>query len=345
MTLRSALLAATMVALPLAANAAAPIDGLYVGLGAGINIMQNEKITANGQSGSLSTKLGPVVVLGLGYGFGNGFRAEVEGNYRSNSANSVSGIAGVTGVSGTEQKYGVMVNALYDFDVAPWISPYIGAGVGYQASNWQGFSFAAGGGSTGVSGTKGSFAYQGIAGAALPIDGVPGLAVTAEYRFMGLAGNRGYSAPGVNISSTDNYNHSVLLGVRYAFGAPAAPMAPIAVPAQKAEMARKYMVFFDWDKANLSERARGTIKDAATNSTKTAYTKIDVDGNADTTGTAAYNKALSMRRAQSVAAELVKDGVPKAAIAITASGDTHLLVATGPGVREPQNRRVEINIR
>ena len=76
-----------------------------------------------------------------------------------------------------------------------------------------------------------------------------------------------------------------------------------------------------------------------------AYTKIDVNGNADTSGTHAYNQALSMRRAEAVAGELVKDGVPKAAIAITASGDTHLLVPTGPGVREPQNRRVEINIR
>ena len=87
MSLRSALLAATMVALPLVANAA-PVDGLYVGLGAGINIMQNEKITANTQSGSISSKIGPVVVLGLGYGFGNGFRAEIEGNFRSNDANA-----------------------------------------------------------------------------------------------------------------------------------------------------------------------------------------------------------------------------------------------------------------
>ncbi|MEI7710060.1 MAG: OmpA family protein [Rhodospirillales bacterium] len=344
MSLRSTLLAATMVALPLVANAA-PVDGLYVGLGAGINIMQNEKITANTQSGSISSKIGPAVVLGLGYGFGNGFRAEIEGNFRSNDAKSVSGITGVTGVTGTEQKYGAMVNALYDFDGVPVVTPYVGVGVGYQAANWQGFSFANGGTATGVSGTKGSFAYQGIAGAALPIDGVPGLSLTAEYRFMGLAGNRGYSAPGVNINSTDNYNHSVLLGVRYAFGAPAAPMAPPAVPAKAAEMARKYLVFFDWDKANLSDRAKGTIKDAAANSVKVAYTKIDIDGNADTSGTPAYNKGLSMRRAQAVAAELVKDGVPKAAIAITASGDTHLLVPTGAGVREPQNRRVEINIR
>ena len=44
-------------------------------------------------------------------------------------------------------------------------------------------------------------------------------------------------------------------------------------------------------------------------------------------------------------AELIKDGVPQGAIAIQGFGDTQLLVPTGPGVREPQNRRVEIVIR
>jgi outer membrane protein OmpA-like peptidoglycan-associated protein len=43
-----------------------------------------------------------------------------------------------------------------------------------------------------------------------------------------------------------------------------------------------------------------------------------------------------------VKAELVRDGVPAAAIGIEAFGDTKPLVATGPGVREPQNRRVAI---
>jgi outer membrane protein OmpA-like peptidoglycan-associated protein len=331
-----------MVALPLAAHADT-INGLYIGAGAGINLMQHENLTSGNASGSISSKVGPAVVLSLGWGFGNGLRAEIEADYRSNSYNSISGFGGGnTAVAGSEQKFGGMANALYDFDVSPWVTPYIGAGVGYQAANWQGASF----GGTPITGDKGSFAYQGILGAAFPISAVPGLAATAEYRFMGLAGNRNYTfAGGGTVTSTSDYNHSFLLGVRYAFGAPPAPMAPAAAPAPAAAMSRSYLVFFDWDKSNLTDRARGIIRDAATNSTKVAYTKIDVDGNADTTGTHAYNMALSMRRAQAVAGELVKDGVPKAAIAITASGDTHLLVPTGPGVREPQNRRVEINIR
>ncbi len=104
-------------------------------------------------------------------------------------------------------------------------------------------------------------------------------------------------------------------------------------------------MFFDWDKSTLTDRARQIIKEAADNSTKVQYTRIEVNGYTDTSGTHQYNQGLSVRRAQAVQAELVKDGVPKNAITIQGFGDTHLLVPTGPGVREPQNRRVEIVIR
>jgi outer membrane protein OmpA-like peptidoglycan-associated protein len=101
-------------------------------------------------------------------------------------------------------------------------------------------------------------------------------------------------------------------------------------------------VFFDWDKSDLSDRARQIIADAAQASSKVTTTKIEVDGHADRSGTPQYNQALSMRRAQAVGAELVKDGVPQNIISISAFGDTRPLVPTAPGVREPQNRRVEI---
>ena len=104
-------------------------------------------------------------------------------------------------------------------------------------------------------------------------------------------------------------------------------------------------MFFDWDKATLTDRARQIIKEAAENSTRVKYTQIEVNGYTDTSGPADYNKKLSIRRAQAVAAELVRNGVPKNVIAIQGFGETHLLVPTGPNVREPQNRRVEIIIR
>ena len=118
---------------------------------------------------------------------------------------------------------------------------------------------------------------------------------------------------------------------------------PVAAPAP--EPARSYLVFFDWDKTELTERARQIIKDAADNSTHVQYTRIEVNGYTDTSGTPQYNQGLSVRRAQAVATELTRDGVPQSSIEIQGFGETHLLVPTGRGVREPQNRRVEIIIR
>ena len=178
------------------------------------------------------------------------------------------------------------------------------------------------------------------------------IVVGVEYDYYGLGSQHfgGRATPDPTFNPTD-YKvdasfSSVLARISYKFGSasppPPAP-APMAAPAPAP--ARSYLVFFDWDKATLTARAQQIIKEAADNSTKVQYTRIEVNGYTDTSGTPQYNQGLSVRRAQAVAAELVKDGVPKNAIAIQGFGETHLLVPTGPGVREPQNRRVEIIIR
>jgi outer membrane protein OmpA-like peptidoglycan-associated protein len=71
-------------------------------------------------------------------------------------------------------------------------------------------------------------------------------------------------------------------------------------------------------------------------------TRIEVNGYTDLSGSAQYNKRLSLQRGESVQAELVLDGVPRDEIEVTGLGAKNPLVATPIGVREPQNRRVEI---
>jgi outer membrane protein OmpA-like peptidoglycan-associated protein len=101
-------------------------------------------------------------------------------------------------------------------------------------------------------------------------------------------------------------------------------------------------VFFDWDRADLTTRARQIVAEAASASTHVPTTLINVNGYTDLSGTAAYNQRLSVRRAESVEAELIRDGVPKGEISIHGYGESNPLVPTAKGVREPQNRRVEI---
>jgi outer membrane protein OmpA-like peptidoglycan-associated protein len=321
--------------------------------------MQNEHIEGSGAP-QLGSKLGPAVVGSLGWGFGNGLRMEVEGDYRDNKFSTATPAVFGPGTSagGWEQKYGAMVNVLYDFTGIGPVEPYVGLGGGYQWVNADNVSVSGPFGNAHVANsTKGDFAYQAILGVALPITAAPGLALTAEYRFMGLAGDRTYSTtftapPGGpsshgSVKMDDDYNHTFLIGFRYNFGqAPmvAAAAAPVAAPAPAVQPARSYLVFFDWDKSNLTDRARQIIKEAADNSTHVQYTRIEVNGYTDTSGTPQYNMGLSIRRASAVKAELIKDGVPVGAISTQGFGETHLLVPTGAGVREPQNRRVEIII-
>jgi OOP family OmpA-OmpF porin len=131
-----------------------------------------------------------------------------------------------------------------------------------------------------------------------------------------------------------------LWGAAPAAPPPAAAPAPVAAPAPTP--ARTYLVFFDWDRSDLSGRATQIIAEAASASTHVQVTRINVNGYTDSSGTPKYNQALSIRRAESVENELVKDGVSRSEIDIKGFGESHPLVPTGPGVREPQNRRVEI---
>ncbi len=122
--------------------------------------------------------------------------------------------------------------------------------------------------------------------------------------------------------------------------APAAYVPPPAVQAPAAP--KSYLVFFDFNKSDLSSQAVEIVDTAAKNAGPAKVTQLTVTGHTDTVGSDAYNMRLSRRRAESVAAQLEKDGIPSSEIEIVAKGKHDLLVPTGDGVREPQNRRVQI---
>jgi outer membrane protein OmpA-like peptidoglycan-associated protein len=103
-----------------------------------------------------------------------------------------------------------------------------------------------------------------------------------------------------------------------------------------------YLVFFDFNKSDLTPQAVTIVDQAAKNAETTKVTQLTVTGHTDTVGSDAYNMRLSRRRAESVAAQLEKDGIPSSEIEIVAKGKRDLLVPTADGVKEPQNRRVQI---
>ena len=363
MRLRHALLATTLL-LP-AAALAQPISGPYVDLGGGGNILQNQKETPYENFGpsprSFTFNQGIAGNAGVGYGLGNGFRLELNGDYTYNHVHGAKAAFPLR-AGGTEEQYGGFLDAIYDFNLGLPVTPYLGAGAGAQAVelrkvNSSGYDFIDN--PRGIE-TKTKFGYQGIAGVSLPLF-FPGLSLTAEYRMIGVINPE----PFVRNSSTRElpngeiiqyrgtfnniFSHQALLGLRYVLFQPAAPVASTAATASAAapapQAARTYLVFFDWDRADLTSRARQIVSEAAQASTHVQTTQIEVNGYTDLSGTATYNQGLSVRRARSVEAELVRDGVNRSEISIHGFGESNPLVQTAKGVREPQNRRVEIILR
>ncbi len=359
MNLRLALAAATCLSLPLAAHAQ-PVTGLFVGLQAGTTIENPVAVSGSidgySASGRFLYRPGYTGIGTIGYGFGDGFRVQLDMDYIHNTPVKVDSSYASLKLGRYDNKFGPMANVVYDIPVGLPVFPYVGGGVGYQFYNSDYRAVPPGVQPASGSLTSGSFAYDLIAGVAFPVAAVPGLSLTAEYRFMQLVATEnarfsvlggfppGSSVPGVGKFGQESL-HTFTVGARYAFGvAPAAAPAPTAAPAATPApaVAKTYLVFFDWDKATLTSRAQQVIAEAAIDSQSVKTTVISVSGYTDTSGTPTYNQGLSLRRAKAVAGRLMADGVPASEIAIHAFGETHLLVPTGPGVREPQNRRVEI---
>lgn len=127
---------------------------------------------------------------------------------------------------------------------------------------------------------------------------------------------------------------------------PAPPPPPVAqaAPPPAPDYVKTFMVFFDFDKSNLTPEARQVVNEAVRTVKENGPVRIVVTGHTDTVGTHAYNQALSERRAMSVKNAMVAMGLDSAMIATQGKSFDEPLVATGPGIREPQNRRAVIDL-
>ena len=107
---------------------------------------------------------------------------------------------------------------------------------------------------------------------------------------------------------------------------------------------RTFIVFFDFDQSNLTAEAQQVVAEAVRTAMTTGMVRVVVTGHTDTVGSQAYNQGLSERRATSVQNEMVRLGLGANAIQTVGRSFTDPLVPTGPGVREPQNRRAVIDL-
>jgi OmpA-OmpF porin, OOP family len=328
--------------------------GPYIGAAGGGSFLNDISPNGGGADNKSNFDNGYVGLGSVGWGFGNGFRVEVEGGYRRNDLRGVrnSGVAN-GGALGTET---AMLNGLYDIDPALFgvqsygFMPHVGVGVGWARPR---FDHASSFNGNVVSGKDDVLAYQGIAGVSYAV--APQVKVDLDYRYLGTQNGTFNSSPGLNgvgsPTKSSIQDQAVTLGIRYEFWTPVvaqAPLPAVAAPpppapvARAPEVQRAFQVFFDFNKSDITAAAAHVIQQASDSVKAGHMTQITVTGHTDTVGSAKYNQALSERRAAEVKQQLITDGVPDTEIATSGVGKSGLLVPTADGVREPQNRRAEI---
>ena len=121
----------------------------------------------------------------------------------------------------------------------------------------------------------------------------------------------------------------------------AAVIEPAAPPPEP--LPESGLVYFEFDRAELTPEAEATLNDIIADIQGRELGGITVAGHADTAGPPDYNMELSERRANNVAAELTRAGIPATIISIEAFGETQLAVETPDNTPAQPNRRATID--
>jgi OmpA-OmpF porin, OOP family len=287
---------------------------------------------------------------------------------------------GTNAFSGERVTHSIMTNVIYDFTIGWPVTPHIGFGIGAVDNvdsislnpvtlNGLGLTTVSGPGGvlgrigagtpfpnptlggTFLKGSQWNFGYQAIVGVRYDIN--PLLAFDLDYRYLATTSptftNKGvapfppFGFPPSTVRYNSGYNtQNIVASLTMKFGAPPAPPPPAPPAPPPPPTHQVYLVFFDWDKYNITPEGQQIIQLAANQYRSGGRVTLQVTGYTDTSGSAGYNQRLSERRANAVAAALERLGVPRSDMVVAGRGMNDLRVPTPPGVREPQNRRVEI---
>ena len=343
----------------------------YVGVDGGVMLVEDLDLNIGPApvEGTANTDTGYDFGAVVGYDFG-GFRLEAETSYReadlTSFASSVpaipSGAGAALSTSGLKQTRGdtnalsFMVNGMLDFGEDDGLQGFVGGGVGVARVDVH-QNFAA---PMWLDDSDTGFAWQALAGIRAPIS--DSWDVGLKYRF--------FNAPNVDLVdrlgrdvSTRFRSHSLMGSLVYNFGGeevvevveppvmapppvvvPPPPPRPVPPPPPRVVCnTGPYIVFFDWDKSALLPAATSVLDNAVSQYANCGNARVMLAGHADKSGSDKYNVGLSQRRNAAVRGYLETQGITGGAISTEAFGETAPLVQTADGVREPQNRRVEVS--
>lgn len=343
--------------------------GAYAGLNLGAAFVDSEKFKNGTDLYKAGSDPGVNVSGHAGYDFGL-FRLEGEIGFQTAGGDKFTLLDDTalvelvnlssgdeTKLRGTRSALSGMVNGLIDIPTkSPW-EGFIGGGLGIAQINNNKLRISD---TSLIDDDKSAFAWQGMAGVRRALS--PDIDFSVQYRYF-QASNRNFPDQSLARTVRGGFaSHSLLAGLTYKFGraAPEPARVPAATPAPVPEPQPQpapepapvvqapppapgpFLVFFDWDSAAITPEAAAIISDAAQAFRDTGQVRILVEGHTDRSGPATYNDGLSSRRAQAVEAALAAHGITGDDIATRGYGENAPLIETLDGVREPQNRRVEI---
>ena len=286
----------------------------------------------------------------VGYDFGP-VRIEAEARYAEANidqvtvgntgflASNIRAGSGVYPASGQIDSLAFMVNGLADFGPDDGLQGFVGGGVGVARTGLEARITRSG--PAGIDDSDTDFAWQILAGVRAPL--TDNIDVGLKYRLFNAENVLLTDALGRSFQE-DVRSHSLMGTLTYNFGAPdvVAPPPPPPPPPPVCEPG-PYIVYFDWDQSAITPEAAATLDNAIS-----AYNRgcsgqqVMLAGHADRSGSAKYNVGLSQRRADAVKSYMTARGVADGSITTQAFGETRPAVATADGVRNDQNRRVEI---
>jgi OmpA-OmpF porin, OOP family len=344
---KSFLMLTSALAVSMAAGSAQASTGWYVGLSGGANWLEDSTASQVTPAGveipALLTDVdtGWIATGQIGYKWASNWRVEFELGYRENDG-SFDTLAGPALIPSSLEvsQFTQMVNVLYDFPITDKWSISVGGGLGGNLIDVN---------AVGLGGALNDDDYvlagQLIAQVGYAVTNRLDLyldyhyTVTDDPEFTNVA-----LAP--NNATFEVDNHAVMVGLRYDLSPDAAPAVYVPPPAPPTPTAapKQFIVFFGFNKSNLTSDAQRVVAEAAAAAKASGSASILVTGHTDTVGSNRYNDRLSMRRANAVKDELVRQGIGAGQITAMGKGETELLVQTGDNVKEPQNRRATIDL-
>ena len=306
--------------------------------------------------GRLDIGKGPDVEIMTGYKWADsgmwagGFRLEGEVGYSPFTVHAwhANGVPTIH-TSGRIELVSAFLNAVWDWPIAPKWDFSFGGGIGLanvdpeihdqhvtppltDATNRLAFR------------SDSAFTWQLLGGLTYEVD--PNVDLQLDYRYQGVGdtSHRSDFASIYHAKITNFHVQTVKLSIRWYYCPPEAAASAASPPPPPPPPPKVFIVFFDFDKSNLTAEAQAVVAEAVAAVKAGNVVHVMVTGHTDTVGSHAYNQALSERRAASVKAEMIRLGVPDGEIATVGRSFDEPMVQTGPGVREPQNRRAVIEL-